>query len=218
MLPRRIRAGSTKGPNLPNDPLDELYRRPGFMIRRAHQIAVALFLEETGELKITTTQYGILCILERRPGIDQISVAKLLGLDRSTAGMVVNKLVEAGLVGRSTVARDRRRVSLHLTGTGARMLTRLAGPAERARARVLSPLPPRERASFLDMLDKLVRSFNGSTRVPLSDDRGQTTDDGTSGGVPAAAIRRRSRPAARGRESAVRRRAARRPGRGKDPA
>src|SRR5262249_24959426 len=67
MLARTIRAGSTKGPPLPNDPLDELYRRPGFMIRRAHQIAVALFLEETGELKITTTQYGILCILERRP-------------------------------------------------------------------------------------------------------------------------------------------------------
>ena len=33
-----------------NPTLDDLYRRPGFMIRRAHQIAVSLFLDETGEL------------------------------------------------------------------------------------------------------------------------------------------------------------------------
>src|SRR3977135_2643363 len=98
-----------KGTPVPNDPLAELYRRPGFMIRRAHQIAVALFLEETGELTITATQYGILFVLERRPGIDQISVAKLLGLDRSTTGMVVTKLERAGLIGRDIGTRDRRR-------------------------------------------------------------------------------------------------------------
>jgi len=150
-----------------NDPLTTLYRRPGFMIRRAHQIAVALFLEETGELKITTTQYGILFVLEHRPGIDQVSLAKLLGLDRSTTGMVVNKLERAGLIGRATVSRDRRRRSLHLTRAGEKMLARLAAPAERAQRRVLSALAPRERMAFLDMLDRLTRSHNGTTRVPL---------------------------------------------------
>ena len=62
------------------------------MIRRAHQIAVSLFLEETGELGITNRQYGILLVLKHQPGIDQITVAKLLGLDRSTTGMVLAKL------------------------------------------------------------------------------------------------------------------------------
>jgi len=69
-----------------NGPLDELYRRPGFLIRRANQIAVSLFLEETGPLGITNSQYGILLVLKHHPGIDQISVAKVLGLDRSTTG------------------------------------------------------------------------------------------------------------------------------------
>jgi DNA-binding MarR family transcriptional regulator len=154
--------------DMPNDPLTRLYRRPGFMIRRAHQIAVALFLEETGELKITTTQYGILFLLEHRPGIDQVTVAKLLGLDRSTTGMVVNKLERAGLIGRGTVTRDRRRRSLHLTRAGEKMLAHLAAPAKRAQARVLSALPPGERMVFLDMLDKLTRGHNGTTRVPLA--------------------------------------------------
>src|SRR5947207_8667143 len=36
----------------PKHPLDQLYRRPGFMIRRAHQIAVSLRSEEhTSELQ-----------------------------------------------------------------------------------------------------------------------------------------------------------------------
>src|SRR3954471_15300217 len=118
-------------------PLDKLYRRPGFMIRRAHQIAVSLFLEETGALGITNRQYGIMLVLNAEPGIDQITVAKLLGLDRSTTGMVLTKLEDAGFVGR-LVGADRRKRSLKLTPAGERMLKRLAEPARRGRKPLLS--------------------------------------------------------------------------------
>jgi len=147
--------------------LEDLYRRPGFMIRRAHQIAVSLFLEETGELGITNRQYGILFALKHRPGIDQISVARLLGLDRSTTGMVIKKLEQAGLVGRTVGTRDRRRTNLTLTRAGERMLERLAEPAQRAQTRVLSAFTPAERAQFLALLEKLIHRFNDTTRVPL---------------------------------------------------
>jgi DNA-binding MarR family transcriptional regulator len=152
-----------------NTKLDDLYRRPGFMIRRAHQIAVSLFLEETGELGITNRQYGILFALKHRPGIDQISVARLLGLDRSTTGMVIKKLEQAGLIGRGVGAGDRRRASLVLTRAGARMLARLAAPAQRAQARALAAFTPAERAQFLALLDKFIATFNGTTRVPLEE-------------------------------------------------
>ena len=149
----------------PKHPLDQLYRRPGFMIRRAHQISVSLFLEETGALGITNRQYGIMLVLKAEPGIDQITVAKLLGLDRSTTGMVLTKLEDAGLVGR-VVGDDRRKRSLKLTPTGERMLKRLAEPARRAQERVLSAFSPREQETFLDLLDKFARAFNDTTRVP----------------------------------------------------
>ncbi|HMA74904.1 MAG TPA: MarR family transcriptional regulator [Xanthobacteraceae bacterium] len=155
-----------------NNPLEELYRRPGFMIRRVHQIAVSLFIEETGKLGVTNRQYGILFVLKHRPGVDQISVANLLGLDRSTTGMVLKKLEDDGLVARSIDARDRRRHSLRLTKSGERLLSRLAEPARKARARVLSAFTPSERTLFLQLLDKFTRAFNGSTRVPLDPDRG----------------------------------------------
>jgi DNA-binding MarR family transcriptional regulator len=149
------------------NPLDALYGRLGFMLRRAHQIAISLFYEETGELHITTTQFGILHLLKHQPGLDQITVAKLLGLDRSTTGMVLTKLEKAGLVGRRVGKTDRRKRSLALTPAGERMLKRLKEPARRTMERQLSAFKPRERMLFLQMLDKFTRTFNESTRVPL---------------------------------------------------
>jgi len=136
------------------------------MIRRAHQIAVSLFLEETGALGITNRQYGILLVLKHHAGLDQITVAKLLGLDRSTTGMVLVKLERAGLIGRVVGVKDRRKRSLKLTPAGERMLKRLAEPARRAQERVLSAFTPAERETFLDLLDKFARKFNDTSRVP----------------------------------------------------
>jgi DNA-binding MarR family transcriptional regulator len=150
-----------------HNPLEQLYRRPGFMIRRVHQIAVALFIEETGKLGVTNRQYGILFVLNHRPGIDQISVANLLGLDRSTTGMVLKKLEQDGLVVRSVGVHDRRRHSLRLTAAGEKLLSELAEPARKAKNRVLSAFTAREKKLFLALLSKFTRAFNGSTRVPL---------------------------------------------------
>jgi DNA-binding MarR family transcriptional regulator len=150
------------------DALSALYRRPGFLIRRAQQIAVALFLEETGELGITNTQYGILFAIKHKPGIDQISVAKLLGLDRSTTGMVLGKLEDAGLVARSRGTPDKRKRSLALTKAGEKMLHTLAGPAARAQSRLLSGFSASERETFIALLEKFTGAFNRSTRVPIA--------------------------------------------------
>jgi DNA-binding MarR family transcriptional regulator len=151
----------------PPESLEDLYRRPGFMIRRAHQIAVAIFLEEARGSRLTTTQYGVLVILKRRPGIDQNTLARLLGLDRSTTGLVVRKLAERGLIGRVVGTGDLRRRELRLTDAGLAMHGRVARDAERAQRRLLSPLPARERARFLDLLASLTEAFNRTTRVPV---------------------------------------------------
>ncbi len=149
------------------EPLDTLYRRPGFMIRRAHQIAVSLFLEETGALGITNRQFGIMLVLKAQPGIDQITVAKLLGLDRSTTGMVLTKLEQAGLVGRVVGANDRRKRSLKLTPAGERMLKRLARTgAAGAGARAVGVLAARAQDIPRSAGQVRARRSTTSTRVP----------------------------------------------------
>ena len=81
-----------------NRAIEALYRRPGFLLRRAHQIAVSIFMDEAAEAGVTTTQYGVLVILRHCEGLDQIGVSKKVGLDRSTTGLVIKKLEDAGLI------------------------------------------------------------------------------------------------------------------------
>ncbi len=147
--------------------IEDLYHRPGFLIRRAHQIAVSLFLEETAELGITTTQYGVMVILRARSDLDQVGVAGLVGIDRSTAGLVIAKLEEAGYVVREADPRDRRRKILVLTEQGHAVLDALAEPARRAKQRTLSVFTPRQAEMFIDLLDRLVTALNSSARTPI---------------------------------------------------
>ena len=148
--------------------LDELYGRPGFLLRRAHQIAVALFMTEMAGHGLTTTaQYGLMHILRARPGIDQIGLSKLIGLDRSTTGLVLGKLERDGFVARVGGETDRRRKHLTLTPAGEKLMHRLEEPVRRAQEKVLAPFTPAEGATFLSLLDKFVGAFNDTTRAPL---------------------------------------------------
>jgi DNA-binding MarR family transcriptional regulator len=114
----------------------------------------------------------MLVILGSRPGIDQNTLARLLGLDRSTTGLVVRKLAERGLVARAMGVGDLRRRELKLTQAGVALAGRVAKDARRAQQRLLSPLPARERARFLKLLTRLTEAFNRTTRVPVDYEAG----------------------------------------------
>lgn len=147
--------------------LAELYRRPGFLIRRAHQIAVSLFLEETAQFGITTTQYGAMVVLRAMPRLDQVSLSRLVGIDRSTTALVVSKLTEAGYVTCTTDAKDKRRNLLALSKSGRQLLRDVTQPAQRARERLLSAFEADEAEVFVDMLERFVATFNADTRAPI---------------------------------------------------
>jgi hypothetical protein len=48
---------------------------PGHLIRRAHQVAVAIFMEETAGFDVTPVQFAILNALLEDPGEDQVTLA-----------------------------------------------------------------------------------------------------------------------------------------------
>ncbi len=147
-----------------------LYNRPGFLLRRAHQISVSLFMEATAELGVTTTQYGVLLILHHFEGLDQISLAKKVGLDRSTTGLVLKKLEQKGLVVRTNDPGDLRRKIIVLTARGERMLDKLTAPAANAQAAALEPFSDQEASQFKDLLKRFVEFYNASTRAPIIED------------------------------------------------
>ena len=52
-----------------------LLARPGFLIRRLHQLHCALFTEETRDFGITPVQYSLMTALDERGELDQNSLA-----------------------------------------------------------------------------------------------------------------------------------------------
>lgn len=134
------------------DQLHELHRRPGFLLKRCHQVTTAIFLDECRDFNVTTSQYSALQVLAACPGIDQIALGRLSGLDRSTVGLVIRLLEERGLLERWTNQRDKRRMQLKLSPEGEKLLADITPAAHRARARVLAVLPPEQRAQFTELL------------------------------------------------------------------
>jgi len=50
--------------------LQDLYSKPGHLIRRAQQIAVAIFMEECANFDLTPVQYAALVAIRENPGTD----------------------------------------------------------------------------------------------------------------------------------------------------
>lgn len=134
-------------------PLDDMYRRPGFLLKRCHQVAMALFIEECREFGLTPQQFGTLRALCEYPGIDQVALGRLLGTDRTTVALVTRLLSERGAIRRTPNPRDKRRVSLILTAEGERLLEAATPAAARAQEKVLASLPAAMRAPFVGMLE-----------------------------------------------------------------
>src|SRR6185312_729409 len=126
------------------DPLGGLGDRPGFLIRRAHQISQSVFIEECSSLDITSTQFGVLWVLERAGELDQIGIARLLGFDRSTTALVVKLLERRRLISRTVDRADRRRQLLQLTAAGRNLRKRAEPRVDRVRARLQEPFTREE--------------------------------------------------------------------------
>lgn len=143
-----------------------LEEQPGFFIRRLQQIAVALFLEETQAHGITPVQYAALTAAQRQPGLDQRTLAATIGFDTSTIGGVIDRLEKRGLIERQASPTDRRVRLLHVTGAGAELLDAVVPGMLKAQQRILAPLPPADRARFLEMLKTVVEANNALSRAP----------------------------------------------------
>lgn len=145
----------------------DFHSMPGHLIRRAQQIAVALFAEETASFDITPIQFALLSELAQSKSLDQVTLAAHIAVDVATLGQVAARMEERELIAREPDAGDARRKRLAITRKG-RALLRQVGPAvTSAQSRILAPLNARDQATFSRLLEKLVRSNNDNSRAPM---------------------------------------------------
>jgi DNA-binding MarR family transcriptional regulator len=133
-----------------------LLQRPGFLIRRMHQIHVALFQQACASYDVTPLQYSLLSALAGRGAADQTTLAADIAQDRTTTTGALKRLAARKLVERAIDGNDRRARLCRLTPSGAALLAKLEAPAREAHGATLGRLKKKEQAIFIAMMQRIV--------------------------------------------------------------
>ncbi len=147
---------------------DKLYEMPGHLIRRCHQISVGIFHDLCGEFDMTPIQFALMWGIRGNPGVDQVQLSRLIGVDRTTIGNVILRLEKRGALKRSPDARDRRVKRLSLTPSGEQLLMTALPSVQSVQDQFLAPLEEAERIELIRLLTKAVSLNNENSRAPTS--------------------------------------------------
>lgn len=145
--------------------LSQLYARPGFLLRRAHQISAAIFEDECRSVGLTPAQFGVLSVLRASPGLDQSSLARALGFDKVTVLRVLRGLETRRLIERIPAPSNRRNLSISLSAAGLDLLKKAQEPVEQAYDRLMAPLDKVQRAQLVKLLQLLTSGLEGEARA-----------------------------------------------------
>jgi MarR family transcriptional regulator, lower aerobic nicotinate degradation pathway regulator len=135
-----------------------LEQRPGFLVRRMHQIHVALFQEKCATFEITPLQYSLLSALAVRGTADQTTLAADVVLDRTTTTGALKRLQSRNFIERAIRREDRRAQICRLTAAGAALLAKMETDARAAHRETLSSLNKTEQKRFIAMMQRIVRA------------------------------------------------------------
>jgi DNA-binding MarR family transcriptional regulator len=134
----------------------DYHAAPGHLIRRAHQLSVAIFAEITAAFDITPVQFAMLNALMDEPGEDQMTLAGKVAFDAATSGAVIARLEAKGLLHRDADPKDKRRKLLNATAEGEKMVLAMKSAVTDVQSNLLSPLSSEEAKQLTTLLHKLV--------------------------------------------------------------
>jgi DNA-binding MarR family transcriptional regulator len=139
----------------------------GHLIRRLHQHSTQLFAQHTqaAGFDLTSVQYAALDAIGSNPGVDQASVAEIIGYDRATIGGVIERLDNKGWVRRVVSTQDRRSRELSLTAKGSKIYASLQPIVHALQADILHPLSATDQERFIQLARQVVW-HDGSVDAP----------------------------------------------------
>ncbi|MDZ3823139.1 MAG: MarR family winged helix-turn-helix transcriptional regulator [Pseudoxanthomonas sp.] len=111
---------------------------------------------------LTVTEWRVLAVLGREPGLSAREVALRTAMDKVAVSRAVARLIAAGRIDRGTDRGDRRRSVLHLSGAGKRIYDQVVPLALDFERRLLERLDAGERADLDRLLARLERASLGA--------------------------------------------------------
>jgi len=135
---------------------DVVRERFGFLLRRAYQVMRAsLENHPANKLMLTSTQHLVLTIATGKQHLNQIHIARLLDLDRTTTGLAIKNLEKSGLIKRERDPSDRRSLLIKATPKAKKAIQGIQRWALSAHTLAASKLSKTEQETLRRLLKKL---------------------------------------------------------------
>lgn len=134
------------------DPDDTLDAQIGYNLRRASAFALNDFAVELADASLRPVTYGMLALIDEKPGIRAAELCRLLGMKSANMAPLLSELEERGMVERDDHAQDKRVQVLTLTKAATEAMPAWRRQVRRHEDRFLHRLTKKERATLLRLL------------------------------------------------------------------
>jgi DNA-binding MarR family transcriptional regulator len=166
----------------------------GYLLRLAQLRVWEDFYGRLGETGVSPALFSALMLVDRNPGIQQSRLGEALGVARSGAMTMTDRLERLGLVERRADPHDRRAYGLFLTASGQRDMATYVARVQQHDTLINQVLTAEEHRTLMRLLHKFT-----AAPAPITLERGQQSALSAPDNDPVAS--RTKRPAQAGRAS-----------------
>lgn len=136
-------------------------RRVGTVLAQVARLMRRAFDERAREIGVTRPQWQVMSVLMRHEGIKQGGLADILEVEPITAGRMIDRMQDAGLVERRADPADRRAWRLFLTPRGRDLVDRLQPLANETSTEALAGIGDADKAHLVATLDIMLANLTG---------------------------------------------------------
>jgi DNA-binding MarR family transcriptional regulator len=133
----------------------------GHLLRRAQQRVASIYAAEIGR-DLSSRQFSVLVAVSQNPGLAQIDLVQMIGIDRSTLSALVERLVKRGMLTRERIATDQRADALLITSKGLAAVKKGIPGAYEVHRQVMQLRPAELRPAFVEALTILADQGNNN--------------------------------------------------------
>ena len=128
----------------------------GFLLRCASNIADASYYKKIGSAEITPRQFAVLLSLQNGEPMTQAALSVAMRMDRSTINEMIPRMIQRGLISKSSSPDDKRAVHLSITARGSETLRGLVPGTVQSQDALLALLPKEYRRIFKHCLEMII--------------------------------------------------------------
>jgi len=115
--------------------------------------------KELEPYNIGSGQFQILIVLNRKDGINQETIAKILNLDKANVGRAVNKLMKSGYVKRSINPSDHRAYLIRMTPKGQNIIPEIRKVLTNVSKKILIDFSNEEKKVAFQLLERMYQNL-----------------------------------------------------------